>query len=189
MIPLILTMIPLGRSEVVMKFTQTTQVFPAPLKQAGVQTNLLGFRHCSFLAPPPNFLLRPPMGRPKNHQKTKAGSPTGSPMPRFLDPNLKPKNQLQSISKVVRNQKKNQETRKTPPIFGPVFLGPSLNKSASMVSMAGCDGSSGCDLAHFGATEVGGAAHRSPLQHPIGGPCLQMGLKNHPPCFLEGQRC
>ena len=74
---------------------------------------------------------------------------------------------------------KNQETRKTPPIFGPFFLGPSLNKSVSMVSMAGCDGSSGCDLAHFGAAEVGGAAHRSPLQHPIGGPCLQMDLKNH----------
>jgi len=50
-------------------------VFPgvSSTSVAGAQTNLLGFRHYSFPAPPPNFLLKPPMGRPKNQGLTSRG--------------------------------------------------------------------------------------------------------------------
>ena len=54
------------------------------------------------------------------------------------------------------------------------FLGEPLEKSSSIGS------SDRCDLAHFGAAEVGGAAHRSPLQHPVGGPGLQVGIRFEP---------
>ena len=160
----------------------TIQVFPAPLKgccRLGCRPTSLDFDIVHFLHLHQTSFWDLPWDDQKTSKKPRPDRQLDHLCLDFWIPTWN--HQRINSNQFLKSfeTKKNQETRKTPPIFGPFFLGPSLNKSVSMVSMAGCDGSSGCDLTHFGAAEVGGAAHRSPLQHPIGGPCLQMGLKTH----------